>query len=370
MSKKILLTFRNVEYTYISPYGVVSKRNDNEGISKFSEGRRHRRKPRLLDVTRYTITTHDLGQERLDVVIRSGSSSRSYLGIPRDAAIGSFCNSTTDEKVETGLNRLAAALGKMAGSDFNFGETLIELDQSFSMVRNRLQRLYLYFLYAKQGNIKGLRQLLKSSDFKLRGATPKKRLANAYLEYNFGWSPLINDVYNAVVNSHKILTVDGALLRRSSGRQLPTYHKDFWSTDTSRAGASGYIKNVRLSVANQLGITNPLLMAWNRLPFSFLVDWVVPISSYLAALTWDAGLTGEFAYRTQVTKKRRRITKVTYPKDTPFFEVGDIGRFSEIRERIPVYDRFVTPDLSSNHFQASVGKIATIGALFTQLNSR
>jgi hypothetical protein len=42
--------------------------------------------------------------------------------------------------------------------------------------------------------------------------------------------------------------------------------------------------------ANRLGVINPLAIAWELYPFSFVIDWFVPIGSVLTAATATAGL--------------------------------------------------------------------------------
>lgn len=52
------------------------------------------------------------------------------------------------------------------------------------------------------------------------------------------------------------------------------------------------------SLVNQLGLNNPLLIAWNLVPFSFVVDWIYNISSKLEAIEAfrdTVRLTGEVA---------------------------------------------------------------------------
>ena len=41
---------------------------------------------------------------------------------------------------------------------------------------------------------------------------------------------------------------------------------------------------------NQLGLLNPVSLAWELVPWSFVVDWVLPIGSVLSALSAPAGL--------------------------------------------------------------------------------
>lgn len=338
------------------------------GLYVESRGSRHRRKPKPLTPTTFRINRMYINEKIISIPEPIHGSR--WDNIPVASAMGRFCVTTIESKTDSGSTRLATALHKMAGSDFNFGETVVELDQSFNMVHNTVRRLYLYFLYAKQGNVQGIRNLLKSSDYRLRGTTPKKRLANAYLEYSFGWAPLVNDVYTAFTQTHNLITKKGATVRRYSGRRLGLTSDNWFDTDTSRAGAGGTIRNTKLSVVNQLGLANPALMAWNRLPFSFLVDWVLPISTHLGALTWDAGLSGQHAWYIDSSKSREVVNRVAYRQVADFISLGDERSRSERRKRVVSQNRFVALDLSSNSFQLSLSKIATLAALFTQLNSR
>jgi hypothetical protein len=57
--------------------------------------------------------------------------------------------------------------------------------------------------------------------------------------------------------------------------------------------------NVATITLASLGITNPLLVAWELVPFSFVVDWFLPIGNYLESL--DSLLGYETAYTSTST---------------------------------------------------------------------
>jgi hypothetical protein len=52
----------------------------------------------------------------------------------------------------------------------------------------------------------------------------------------------------------------------------------------------------------KLGITNPALLAWELLPYSFVVDWFLPIGNYISSLDATLGLEFKFGYMTTYTK--------------------------------------------------------------------
>lgn len=359
----VIVTIQNGEEIRRTERAVLS------GLYIESEGNRHRRKPRnLLPLTPFRVSRNIRADEPIvNEDISSGAFSKRYFTGPKyDLPWTSLSYETFDF---SGAPKLNKAYAKLGGSDFNFGETLVELDQSFNMVVNSLRRLYLYFKYARDGNIKGIRALLKSSDFKLRGTTKKKRVANAYLEYQFGWSPLINDVYNAVFNTHKLVTEKGVGFARTSGRYSSDFNKLLEDRTVGRAG--GVVKTPSSSALNQLGLTNPLLMAWNRLPFSFLVDWVVPISTLLGALTWTLGLSRTYSYYTTLSGHSRSVTKISLgPSEYRKKYLGDFMRGAEKKNRVIPQATLPELDYSSHSVQLSLGKITSLTALFVQLNSR
>ena len=42
--------------------------------------------------------------------------------------------------------------------------------------------------------------------------------------------------------------------------------------------------------ANQLGLVNPASVAWELIPFSFLVDWFLPVGKFLESYTDTVGM--------------------------------------------------------------------------------
>lgn len=59
-----------------------------------------------------------------------------------------------------------------------------------------------------------------------------------------------------------------------------------------------------LRTLNQLGLVNPASLAWELIPWSFVVDWFIPIGPLLSVLTAPAGLifiSGTDNFKVQLT---------------------------------------------------------------------
>lgn len=117
-----------------------------------------------------------------------------------------------------------------------------------------------------------------------------KNAGSLWLEYHFGWEPLVKDIHDT------IMFLDGdfpaGLVRSKSVRRgsLTVNMKggtnlevQFYTGSSMRAKVS--LTNPMLHVANSMGVINPLTILWEVVPFSFVVDWFIPIGSYLNSYT-------------------------------------------------------------------------------------
>lgn len=133
-----------------------------------------------------------------------------------------------------------------------------------------------------------------------------KAFANNWLAFHFGWEPLIKDIgagITTLTNPYPPVKVFG----KGSGRM--TYATDsggqFWTKNWIdirsyvRCGATVTVNNPNLYLAQQLGFVNPLSVAWELVPFSFVVDWFVNVGQVLGQMTEFAGLTLSESYLTR-----------------------------------------------------------------------
>ena len=51
------------------------------------------------------------------------------------------------------------------------------------------------------------------------------------------------------------------------------------------------LNNPGLATQSQLGLLNPLEIVWECLPYSFVVDWAIPVGAWMSSLTADAGFS-------------------------------------------------------------------------------
>lgn len=124
------------------------------------------------------------------------------------------------------------------------------------------------------------------------GRRPLEAASSAWLEYTYGWKPLLNDVYNGARTLARLHSLDYAREFTEYGRGkgkavvIPPVNWTFnGSAETIHwLGVRYRFTGGRPSYATALGMLNPLEVAWELLPYSFVVDWFIPIGDYLSQL--------------------------------------------------------------------------------------
>lgn len=184
------------------------------------------------------------------------------------------------------------------GDTASLGVSLAEANQSVNMISARAKQLYDFGRALRKGEferaakILGLEKPPRRLGNKKRSA---KGFANNYLEFHFGWSPLIQDIGAAIKvlgNDFPHSTVKGSGGENGSSRTYVNNTLYLRTTNLSvRVAAKVGVSNPNLLLANQLGFVNPLSVAWELVPLSFVVDWFASVGDYLNSFTDKLGLT-------------------------------------------------------------------------------
>lgn len=87
--------------------------------------------------------------------------------------------------------------------------------------------------------------------------------------------------------------------------QLP-YSRSWVFETTTRGKARYLVKDATLKSLAQCGISNPLLLGWELIPYSFVVDWLFPVGEYLSALDALNG-TSDLCVVTSVDQRWRCV---------------------------------------------------------------
>lgn len=247
----------------------------------------------------------------------------------------------------------------------SFGETFATLKQTGGMISKRGFQLAEVALQLRKGNFKAIAGILGGEvPGSVRRLPPARRLADGWLELEFGWKPLLSDVYtaldvfhNTVVNG-QIVNARGNAVTGGFGPKTQTSldHGNRIIKNGANVSVKTYatVSNSTVATLNDLGLINPLLIAWQTLPFSFVVDWFLPISNYLSALTSGLGfkIEGECVVQESL--------------QTTQYQCGVLGLSFRTVDRWVSANYMLAPSLKWNPSNSSVWRVGTATALLAQ----
>jgi hypothetical protein len=150
----------------------------------------------------------------------------------------------------------------------------------------------------------------------------QKRTASDWLALQYGWRPLINDVYGAceaLANTLHRNPIDRVVKVRRASRDVssPVYKNqtlyEYWdreqSTTCIRYSCNFTAGAPFTKTLSELGITNPALIVWELMPWSFVIDWFIPIGAWISS--WDATLGLQFQSGSKTVFLKGETQRVT-----------------------------------------------------------
>jgi len=227
---------------------------------------------------------------------------------------------------------------KIVGSDFDMGVFLGEGREALQMISRSATTIARALTALKSGDIRGVAKALqvtpptnadrmRASILRARarhirenaldrqlantpvGWIPQKQGFTAYdrelsarwLELQYGWMPVVKDMYGAgcalaqQLNNPYVQTYR-ARLKRPLIANLATPNialaQAYTAYGIDRGQLVARIKEVNVPQLN--GLVDPSSVLWELTPWSFVLDWVIPIGNYLQARGLAQSLTGTF----------------------------------------------------------------------------
>ena len=208
----------------------------------------------------------------------------------------------TANDILTLQSRLSEAV---KGHQFNLAVSAAQGKQTVDMVVNAAHSIGGALLDLKRGRFASAARRLGVNQRPSK--LSEKDVAGRWLELQYGWLPLISDVheaakaYEAITKGPRRDRVSVSLTRE--GIKETSTSPPNWSCKgtVKEKWRLIYEMEEQLSTGRSLGLTDPLSVAWEIIPYSFVVDWFIPIGTYLENLNTIPKLSGRFL----TTKSRR-----------------------------------------------------------------
>ncbi len=244
-----------------------------------------------------------------------------YSGDFRNSALVNFTSSRGwDSEIAAAQNEAKlGALVKVADAKVNVAVAYAEAAKTSDLILDTARRIDRAYRAFRRGRLGDLAKELN--------ITPK-RLHKSWLEYKYGWMPLLMDVKGAaeffaqqhVVRPPRFKCT--RVINRSKTydyvNNVASYGGGALNADSYSARADAVVRatiwcelsSPHLSELQQIGLTNPALVAWELVPFSFVFDWFISVGDWLTGLT---ALQGVNVRRTLLSTLNAQTYVQRYP---------------------------------------------------------
>lgn len=192
----------------------------------------------------------------------------------------------------------AVALSRLVdawkNSDVNLGVSIGEGKESLGMVASSLRSLAQSAIAIRRGDIGGAVRHFKNPVPRSARRRAARRLSQgdlsgSWLALNLGWAPMISDIYAAtqfVRYAGGYAKIASKWAKGTASATVQTVNGMGGKVDKAEARRR-YVTVIRTPPTEyqRLGLTNPALVAWELVPFSFVVDYFLPIGDVINAMS-------------------------------------------------------------------------------------
>jgi len=288
---------------------------------------------------------------------------------------------------------------KMSKPEANLGVMLAEYGETAKLFGSVASNIFGSVMLARSGNIPGAVLRLLAADAAPRGRHPNRshamkrkvaewrdianESANTWLGLQYGILPLIADVSDTVEAFAKRHEERPGVLRFATKGTTElkglSHVRDRTGWASSLSGQPGWRYRAEHIAAeqtihyvlemvesnpftrklSQLGVTNVASIAWETVPFSFVVDWFFPVGDYLQGVMPPTGLDFRKGYKT--VKGSGKITRyesldgwIESPPGSSSSVINGSYAATATREETWKERRFITDLPSYNYVQPDI----------------
>lgn len=297
---------------------------------------------------------------------KTPANTKVCYGIPYgnlNADLGTSITPTAQQTAKLKASIEAKLLLKIKNQKVNLAQAYAERKRTAEMISRNIQRIIAAFRALRRKQLDEALAALGAGPPSRRrrrrintiwygttgrqGSAPSKdefrNAAAVWLEIQYGWRPLLNDIYESAKeiaaatdqSPRKVVTTQtGLFVDNSSRRDEGISTSMLYRIEKKVVSVLGkatvwYSTPNSPRTLSQLGFTNPAYLAWELTPFSFVVDWFLPIGNALNAFDATLGLTFDKGCYSQ--KINASIRTTGFGKDNSIIGVRCVGGSTTFR---------------------------------------
>lgn len=258
------------------------------------------------------------------------------------------------------------------------GNALAEAKSTVQMIAETATKLAKALAAMRRGNPRGA---LSALGLSRSGIGVTKFAANNFLQWKYGWAPLMGDIHDGVEALKTQLDLGMYISARKTKVSNPRWDfevgSQFGSPYTKVTGSGTHRTTVALwcsfkpdywlAAAHKYGLDNPLGILWEVTPWSFVVDWLIPVGDLLTALSAREGLNlvGGFSSCTGDGTSTIKPPKWPDPRAKESVPENTVSRFGFHRvafTSLPIPLPYVKSPFSDSHTGSAIALLSQMAA--------
>lgn len=219
------------------------------------------------------------------------------------------CQLTPPSETGTGFSPVTAAewgneiRAKLKDQSVNLAQAFAERKQTAMMFADFGKRILNAYKHLKHANARGVFQALSGGQnlnrgWKGRFSQEAQRFGDHWLAWQYGIRPLISDLQGSIREYYKTRGVSPLIrtVRHTTGRKQDRNRSGGLVTDHIRTGSvichAEFFSGAAHwdQTANRLGLTDPVMLLWEIIPYSFVIDWFLNVGDFIQASGTVSGL--------------------------------------------------------------------------------
>lgn len=256
--------------------------------------------------------------------------------------------------------RLKSGLGNTSG----WAENFAQINKTRTSIVQRAVQIASVASSIKKGRFADAARALRTPV--PSGVSNRKAAAQNFLEFEYGWKPLFQDLVNSAdvltsfpecrrpLYGRASQTVSSVERQRATGSTFNNYN---YTTITGEIGCEmrtiAVVVNPNLFLANQLGVID-FALPWKLIPFSFVVDWFVNVEQVISSVSDWYGVSLQDSQMTWWSKgiKEHRIRNYSWNYTTiPYWDSAFTRDFERESVHMQRLLGFPGPTLSMKPFK-------------------
>jgi len=269
------------------------------------------------------------------------------------------------------------ALRKLKNQKINLAQAFAEREQLVKMFVDNARTIAHAVESFRRRSPKHIWDYIKYTEGK---GSRGRSIPNKWLEVQYGWNPLMSDIKGSAdqlasdaSQKFRASVIGKVRHERHTSRILPSLASGFGPTVVGKSVCETKVRldyrmeSPIVATLTQIGVLDPIQLAWELFPYSFVVDWFLDVGGWIDAMEAAYGWTFKGGTRTVYRRIDEHCTGFTADKTvsgTVYNGYGSTGiRFSRMQvSRVP-YGSSPLPGFPGFKNPMSSGHIANACAL-------